>query len=91
MPFKYANEFVVTGTGEFPIDMLRYDRCSPVSQLDASHVISSFNGNLDEDKELSVRLIRFTEGKGKNYADNPTVDRWKSFGWQVSDIRWEKM
>lgn len=87
--YKYACEFTVTGTGEFPIDMMRYDRATPLSQLDASHTISSFTN--PEDEAYSVRLIRFTEGKGRNHADNPTVDRWQSFGWQVSDVTWRKM
>ena len=86
---KYACEFTVTGIGDVPLDMMRYDRCTPLSQNDVikAFVPTPFGLRPTE----SVRMIRFTEGKGRNYADNPTVKRWNSFGWQVTDITWRKL
>jgi len=85
---KYACEFTVTGLGPVPMDMIRYDRSTPFSQEDASKAALSMNVSL---LPQSVRLLRFTEGKGKYYADNPIVGRWKSFGWTVTDITWRKL
>jgi len=85
--FKYACEFTVTGIGPVPIDMLRYDRCTPTTQEDVGKLTSA--GSYDA--QVAVNMIRFTEGKGQNYADNPTVKRWNSFGWQVTDITWRKL
>jgi len=84
---KYACEFTVTGMGRIPMDMLRYDRATPLSQRDASAADNPAYTN----EPVSVRLIRYTEGKGRNYADNSTVKRWNSFGWQVTDITWRKL
>jgi hypothetical protein len=84
---KYACEFTVTGMGRIPMDMLRYDRATPLSQRDAAAADNPAYTN----EPVSVRLIRYTEGKGRNYADNPTVKRWNSFGWQVTDITWRKL
>ena len=89
--YKYANEFTVTGNGELPFDMLRYDRAVPLTQIDASKATSSFNGSLSGPGVWEIRLVRFTEGNGRNHADNPTVDRWKSFGWTVSNVTWRRM
>jgi hypothetical protein len=83
--YKYSCEFTVTGHGSLPLDMLRYDRATPLTQEDVkenSYVL---------DTPAQIRLIRFTQGKGNNYGDMPTVDRWKSFGWTVSDIVWRKL
>ena len=94
--FKYVCEFTVKGIGGLPIDMMRYDRCTPLTQEDASKTFQSHCLSLDDlnfklPPTNTIRMIRFTEGNGKNYSDNPTVDRWKSFGWQVSDISWRKL
>ena len=86
---KYVCEFNVSGTGDFPIDMLRYDRCSPYSSQDAGKIGSG--GLADYCDTRTVKLIRFTQGKGKNYKDNPTNDRWKSFGWAVSNVEFRKL
>jgi hypothetical protein len=88
---KYACEFTVTGVGNLPIDMLRYDRATPLTQSDASQSFVEGEAAFTEGNERPIRLVRYTEGKGRNYADNPTVKRWNSFGWQVTDITWRKL
>lgn len=87
MPLKYACEFTVTGIGPVPIDMLRYDRCTPTTQEDVGKLTSA--GSYDG--QVAVKMIRFTESKGRNHADFPTADRWRSFGWIVSDVTWRKL
>lgn len=79
---KYANEFIIRGIGELPLDMMRYDRATPLTQMDVSIA------NNHESREVSeIKLVRFAQNKN----DGPTVDRWKSFGWQVSDVTWRKL
>lgn len=68
---KFDLDFgVVTGMGEFPWDMLRYDHCAPAREADS--------GALPEICERAIVL--------KRYAGQPgtwTADRWKSFGWKL--------
>jgi hypothetical protein len=68
-------EFLVTGRGSFPIDMLRYDRCSPKSEFDSGEIERSFQPRSHRATRL-VALIGATE---------PTVGRWESFGWKVEN------
>lgn len=94
---KYVSEFTVTGCGDFPLDMLRYDRCSPFSSQDANSVGLNTMAACSETalktltEPRTVRLIRFTEGKGKNFNDNPTARRWESFGWKVTSVEFRKL
>jgi hypothetical protein len=64
---KIRYEYWVTGKGSFPLDMLRYDCAWPASGDDAPKI----NGNLWP----STRSIRM-----RSYQE-PTVERWSSFGW----------
>lgn len=60
--------FIVSGAGEFPIDMLRYDACWPASEADSSEITS--NGL----RRVALRhrsLFPLTPG------------RWNSFGWKI--------
>lgn len=70
----YPTKFLVEGSGEFPIDMLRYDRAVPETEV-ASNAIS-------REGLRAVRLVRFSSA-GKS---GPNVARWKSFGWQVTEV-----
>jgi len=62
---------VVEGSGDFPVDMLRYDSCVPWGDRDSDKV--------SRGHELRcVALRRFsTTGRGA------TATRWRSFGWRV--------
>ena len=69
----YVSILAVTGSGPFPFDMLRRDRCFPLSEDDAFMV-----GYDRDDKTRIVQLVRFSEdGTGATRA------RWQSFGWEV--------
>jgi hypothetical protein len=63
--------FEVEGEGNFPTDMLRYDRCWPESTEDASKFFP--NG-----ERRVVRLIGFNQ---------PNIARWASFLWRVKSSR----
>ena len=66
----YKTSFTVEGTGEFPFDMLRYDRAACRQEID-THIMLSRHLR-------QVELIMFSLTK-----DGPTIDRWESFGWKV--------
>ena len=66
--------YYVTGRGEFPFHMLRYDSCWPGSGEDALKLPKP------ETREGygSLRCVQMC-----SYRE-PTVDRWSSFLWSVS-------
>jgi hypothetical protein len=68
-------DFTVEGSGEFPDDMLRYDRCYPAEQED----IFWMNGK----GKRSVRMSMIAKYKNAK----PTIARWNSFGWSVDLIK----
>jgi len=72
---KKARQFTVRGRGPFPLDMLRYDRCYPYSQVDSRVLELSLTDN-DRSAWLTVTLETGESGA-------PTVSRWTEFGWWV--------
>lgn len=65
-------EYWVTGTGQFPWDMLRYDQAWPATSEDAVKLTdgpTSWNAG-----RRSIKLKSFSQ---------PTIDRWSSFIWSV--------
>lgn len=76
----YFTSFTVTGSGRFPVDMLRYDQCWPVTSEDANKIAASF-GDVCEDRKWTIRLTMAARHKL-----GPTVGRWQSFCVRVSDI-----
>ena len=83
----YAIEFVVEGTGRFPVDMLRYDNCFPSSGNDAEHLRKLISGEYDgktgigSSEPYGVCLTKFAASKAQA---TPTDARWRSFGWTVT-------
>jgi len=75
---KLQYEYFVSGSGEFPWDMLRYDACWPVDSIAASKMGIGFhdNGAAAYKKIRSIRL--------RSYKP-PTVARWSSFTWSVGN------
>ena len=63
--------FTVEGSGSFPFDMLRYDRCWPYYSQDSSQ--------MDHHNIGRRRVV--LEGYNK-----PTDGRWRSFTWRVVEI-----
>lgn len=69
----------VSGTGDFPVDMLRYDRCTPEHETDSGLIARSFAPLYSE--KLQINLL---------YVDRePTEARWKSFSWEI--VKTEKV
>lgn len=64
--------FTVTGTSRFPIDMLRYDRATPATEVDSSAITGTlYGGAAGRYVAVQVRAEKLTAG------------RWASFGWTV--------
>ncbi|MBN8848184.1 MULTISPECIES: hypothetical protein [unclassified Sphingomonas] len=63
-------DFMVTGRGAFPFDMLRYDECWPVD-ADAASALADDVGR----RTVSLRTYR---------ESNIHPARWDSFGWSVT-------
>ena len=74
--YKKYWTFVVEGQGEFPVDMLRYDRCCPYQQEDVSWCF------LSGKNKRSAMMI--------SHAKPPQVERWNSFGWSVDMVKENK-
>jgi len=77
----YQHTFTVSWVGRFPLDMLRYDGCYPLTIEAAASVEYSV------DQELRSRVSR--SGTFASVRDTatwtPTFDRWRSFGAIVSN------
>ena len=66
-------EYEVTGAGDFPVDMLRYDCCWPCNGESAARLLL----DRDEPRSTPRRTIRLRS------VQPPTVERWASFQWHV--------
>jgi hypothetical protein len=76
---KNSYTYWVTGRGHFPLDMLRYDACWPVSTTDALKIVTERPKTVTEARAArSIEMCSYQE---------PTVDRWSSFGWSVGKQR----
>lgn len=64
----------VSGAGQFPIDMLRYDACFPASERDSALI-------QQHDEFRQVHVARYW---AKGMAEM-TDARWRSFGWQIEE------
>jgi len=68
----YESYLVVEGTGDFPVDMLRYDHACPYREEDAAKLQSHRH------ERRRVALLR------RSVNPSPaTLGRWASFGWRV--------
>ena len=65
---RSMTQFIVEGSGVFPMDMLRYDACWPA--VGASAELIRYKG------KRTITLNTWNVGI--------TPDRWRSFGWTVT-------
>lgn len=74
----YRYEFEVTGRYPFPTDMLRYDGAFPLGPGDVSKMQEGIVGPhvTETYRDRPMLVIRLV-----SYLKEPTVDRWRSFGW----------
>lgn len=77
-----SSRFTVAGVGAFPLDMLRYDRCFPQTQVDVA-AMSRVRGE---------RVARHVCLESVSVGDpRPTLRRWESFGWKVTMVDGEAL
>jgi hypothetical protein len=65
-------EYHVTGSGRFPVDMLRHDSAWPATSADAGII-----------EQCSIVMGQRVSVKVRSYRQ-PTIARWHSYGWRVS-------
>ena len=75
--------FVVSGSGQFPTDMLRYDYCYPASSDDAVNMLEDKYIPIADRRPRQVKMARMVSKRDIQ----PTAARWASFGWQVSQVQ----
>ena len=63
---------------QFPMDMLRYDRCYPLTERDAQEIerCSTITATAWTRREIKIKL--------QSNDRSPTADRWDSRGWRVT-------
>lgn len=83
MPRNYHYTYDVQGTGDVPMDMLRYDGAYPATSEDGFKIYA--DRHMDNER-LRVflrtpRIVRLSSHR------EPTPARWASFGWKVLNVR----
>lgn len=73
---------MVMGSGEFPLDMLRYDSCSPAKESDSSLIASTFR-NYDKWTIFVKRILLERRKKDDKIF---TTGRWESFGCKITEV-----
>lgn len=72
-----------TGLACMPLDMMRYDRVTPLMQKDVGELACVDVPREENDPPMQVDFIRHSHGD-KNWK--PNVDRWRSFGWRLVKV-----
>ena len=69
----FLHTFVVSGRGQFPLDMLRYDQCRPANGDDCAKLQS------DVREQRQIKMVSWQPRR----LWEPTAGRWGSFLWSV--------
>lgn len=75
----------ITGRGEFPIDMLRYDQCSPATEVDSGLIEQSMTkyGSWEIYVKTNLKPTKLRVPA----AFYPwTKERWESFGVKIEPL-----
>jgi hypothetical protein len=73
-----AITFTVTGSGQFPMDMLRYDCCWPASETESRLVAVVADHGAGTPVDIKLKGLKV-----------PTFARWRSFGWSITQTSFE--
>lgn len=93
----YRIDFMVQGRGDFPLDMLRYDRAWPASEADSGRIAGRVVVDELGRAPRRVTLSHYEAGKAPLHfhAGDPefaavrvglTPARWRSFGWRIVHV-----
>lgn len=75
---------IVRTSGAFPLDMLRYDLCHPVEEIDSRKIEQSLNPMI-EAQAIAVLVARFTESAEPRWG----YDRWASYRCEIEEVNSE--
>lgn len=84
-----AKEWIITFTMEatglscLPLDMMRYDRVTPLGQNDVSELSCIDIPREKDEKPMRVEFLHTAHGE-KNWK--PTEERWITFGWKLVKV-----
>jgi hypothetical protein len=81
----YIQKAIIKGRGEFPVDMLRYDRCAPYTEQGAYELRDTIAKGDGHQWELTV--VRYVTTKTAKWS----IDRWQSFGVDITPGDTEKL
>jgi hypothetical protein len=71
--------YVATGTGRFPLDMLRYDSAWPATEHDANILDTHLTcGGTVPFEGVQLKRAQI------DAHSMPAIDRWRSYGWHVA-------
>lgn len=80
MPTRIQYIVTVESDNDFPIDMLRYDHATPFTEQDSGKIQSSFRPKRRATTNSATQTITVAMHR------EPTVGRWASFGWRVTNV-----
>jgi len=85
MAKTYTHRAVVTVPtyGGFPIDMLRYDACYPVSEQDSAWIESTITDGL---RAFALNITVERHCTARQWSEAFTVARWESFCVQIRPV-----
>lgn len=72
----FVQTAVIKGRGEFPMDMLRYDRCAPYTETDSY----ALRDSISKGGPWEVTVVRYVASKTAKW----TVGRWQSFAVDIT-------
>lgn len=78
--------FTVSGTLPFPLDMLRYDNAWPHTESDAMRIGEACDSRFRQARFKDDKQYRWTVTL-TTHAGDPTIGRWRSFGWEVDEVQ----
>lgn len=81
---QYRHMAVISGRGDFPLDMLRYDRAFPESEEDSGTISRTYHTY----ETWIVKVGKVSEQKGPSAW---TVARWQSFGVDIKPLPASKL
>lgn len=77
---RTVHYITVGGRGEFPLDMLTYDCCYPLTADDLAKLLPRYANAEPKDREA----LQYREVSLGCVRDNgPTIGRWESFAWKI--------
>ena len=80
---KHVRYYTVTGTGTFPVDMLRYECSYPQRESDSA-AIEMDGYTAAGEGPRDVRLVREFDTAADANRWRATHGRWESFTWNVT-------